>query len=76
MTRAKGDWTLGRSTQRIAIDVNALCREAFMKPARRIGFILAAMLMAISFAGASAIAQQDEAAVLNDRVVELYRAGK
>jgi hypothetical protein len=47
-----------------------------MKPAHRIGFILAAMLMAISFAGASAIAQQDEAAVLNDRVVELYRAGK
>jgi hypothetical protein len=37
-----------------------------MKSAHRISFILAAMLIAISFAGAPAIAQEDEAAVLNE----------
>ena len=47
-----------------------------MKPARRIGFILAATLMVISFAGPPAIAQQNEATALNERVVELTRAGK
>jgi hypothetical protein len=45
-----------------------------MKHARRIGFIMAATLTAC-FASAPAIAQQD-AAALNERVVELYRAGK
>jgi hypothetical protein len=47
-----------------------------MKPARRIGFILAAMLMVNSFAGVPAIAQQDEAAALSKKVEELYQAGK
>src|SRR5262249_48332810 len=48
----------------------------FMNSARRIGFILAAMLMVNSFAGAPAIAQQDEATALNKRVIELFQAGK
>jgi tetratricopeptide (TPR) repeat protein len=47
-----------------------------MKHARRIGFILAVMLMVISFACAPAIAQQDEAVALDRRVGELYQAGK
>jgi hypothetical protein len=47
-----------------------------MKPARRIGFILAAMLMVTSFVGVPAIAQQDEAAALDKRAGELYQAGK
>jgi hypothetical protein len=47
-----------------------------MKPARRIILFLAAMLMVNSFAGAPAIAQQDEAAALDKRAEELYRAGK
>jgi hypothetical protein len=47
-----------------------------MKHARRIGFILVAMLMVNAFADAPAIAQQDEVAALNEKVVELYRAGK
>jgi CHAT domain-containing protein/Tfp pilus assembly protein PilF len=46
------------------------------KHARRIGFILAAMLMVNSFAGAPAIAQQDEATALDKRVGELYQTGK
>jgi CHAT domain-containing protein len=47
-----------------------------MKSAHRFGFILAAMLMVNSFSGAPAIAQQDEAAALNQRVMELFQAGK
>jgi CHAT domain-containing protein/Tfp pilus assembly protein PilF len=47
-----------------------------MKHAHHIGFILATALMVNSFAGAPAIAQQDEAAALNERVVELSGAGK
>jgi hypothetical protein len=52
------------------------CRGFFMKHARQIGFILAAMLLVNSFAGAPAIAQQDEADALNKRAIELYQAGK
>jgi CHAT domain-containing protein/Tfp pilus assembly protein PilF len=48
----------------------------FMKSARVIGFILVAVLMVNCFAGAPAIAQQDEAATLSKRVLELYRGGK
>jgi CHAT domain-containing protein/Tfp pilus assembly protein PilF len=54
----------------------------FMNSARRIGFILAAMLMANSFAAVPAVAQQDEAAslreaiALNKRIGELSKAGK
>jgi CHAT domain-containing protein/tetratricopeptide (TPR) repeat protein len=47
-----------------------------MKHSRRIGFILAVMLVVNSFAGAPAIAQQDEAASLIKRAEELYRVGK
>jgi CHAT domain-containing protein/tetratricopeptide (TPR) repeat protein len=47
-----------------------------MNPARRAGFILAAMLMVISFAGAPATAQQGEANALDARMDELYRGGK
>jgi hypothetical protein len=47
-----------------------------MKSARRMGFILAATLVAVSCAGTLAMAQEDEAAALDKRVVELYRAGK
>jgi CHAT domain-containing protein len=47
-----------------------------MKSARLICFILAATLLVISFPGAPAIAQQDEAAALDKKVAELYRAGK
>jgi hypothetical protein len=47
-----------------------------MKLVRQIAFILAVLMMVISFAGAPAIAQQDEAAALTKRVEELYGAGK
>jgi tetratricopeptide (TPR) repeat protein len=47
-----------------------------MNPVCRIGFILAAMLLVVSFTGVPAIAQQDEAAALHKRVLELYQAGK
>jgi tetratricopeptide (TPR) repeat protein len=47
-----------------------------MKGARRIGFILAAVLLVISLVGARATAQRDEAAALNTRVGQLYQAGK
>jgi tetratricopeptide (TPR) repeat protein len=50
--------------------------ELFMKSARLIGFILAAMLLVICIAGAPAIAQQDEADALNKKAIELYQAGK
>jgi CHAT domain-containing protein/Tfp pilus assembly protein PilF len=46
-----------------------------MKSARRIGLILAAMLLAVSFTGAPGIAQQDELPALEKRVRELYQAG-
>jgi CHAT domain-containing protein/tetratricopeptide (TPR) repeat protein len=46
----------------------------FVKSTRRI--ILATVLMVFSFAGAPAIAQQDEAAALNRRIAELSQAGK
>jgi hypothetical protein len=39
--------------------------RGLLMSAHRIGFILAAMLMAISFAGVPASAQQDEAAALD-----------
>src|SRR5262245_31769633 len=54
----------------------AFLGRLFMKPARRIGFILAITLMVISFAGAPAIAQQDAATALDRKVQELYGAGK
>jgi hypothetical protein len=60
---------------REVIDANALRKGRFMKPARRAGFILAAMLMAVSFARAPAMAQQDEAGALDKRI-ELHQAGK
>jgi hypothetical protein len=41
-----------------------------MKSARLIGLILVLMLLVISFAGAPAIAQQDEATALDKRVGE------
>jgi hypothetical protein len=44
-------------------------RRPFIKDARRIGFILAAVLPVISFVGVPATAQQDEAAALNRRTV-------
>ncbi len=48
-----------------------------MNPTRGIGFILAATLIVTSFAGAPVLAQQeDEAAALSKRIVELYQAGK
>ena len=47
-----------------------------MTSAHHIGFILAPMLTVISLAGMPANAQQDEAAGLHQRVMELYRAGK
>jgi tetratricopeptide (TPR) repeat protein len=47
-----------------------------MKPAHRIVFMLAAMVMVICFASAPAIAQQEEADALNRRANELYQAGK
>jgi Tetratricopeptide repeat len=47
-----------------------------MKLVRQIAFILAVLMMVISFAGAPAIAQQDEAAALTKRVEELYGACK
>jgi CHAT domain-containing protein/Tfp pilus assembly protein PilF len=53
-----------------------IVRRLFMKTARRIGFILAALLTVISFTGAPAIAQEDEATALTRQVEELYRAGK
>jgi esterase/lipase superfamily enzyme/Tfp pilus assembly protein PilF len=47
-----------------------------MNSIRRIGLVVAAMLMVNSFSGAPAIAQQDEAAALNMRVEELFHAGR
>jgi CHAT domain-containing protein/Tfp pilus assembly protein PilF len=47
-----------------------------MKRARRIRFILTAMLLVVSFTGAPAIAQQDEVAALDKRVGQLSQAGK
>jgi tetratricopeptide (TPR) repeat protein len=47
-----------------------------VRQACRIGFILAAMLMMNSFAGVPAMAQQNRAPTLDNRVEELYRAGK
>jgi tetratricopeptide (TPR) repeat protein len=47
-----------------------------MEHARQIGFILAAMLLVNSLAGAPAIAQHDEAAALDKRIKELYQTGK
>ena len=46
-----------------------------MKPVRSFGFILAAMLVT-SFISAPAVAQEDQAAALDKRYMELYRAGK
>jgi tetratricopeptide (TPR) repeat protein len=46
-----------------------------MKPVRCFGFILAAMLVT-SFISAPAVAQEDQAAALDKRYMELYRAGK
>jgi tetratricopeptide (TPR) repeat protein len=46
-----------------------------MKPVRCFGFILAAMLVT-SFISAPAVAQEDQAAALDKRYMEPYRAGK
>jgi hypothetical protein len=58
-----------------ASSVHAL-RRLFMKPLRRIAFMLATILMVTAFANAPAIAQQDDAAALDKRVAELRRVGK
>jgi hypothetical protein len=47
-----------------------------MNPARRIGFIPAALLLVNSLMCVPAIAQQDEAVALDKGVLELYQAGK
>jgi hypothetical protein len=47
-----------------------------MKSARLFGFILAAMLLVSAFVRDPALAQLDEAAALDKRVIELYQAGK
>ena len=47
-----------------------------MNPARRIGFIPAALLLINSSTCVPAIAQQDEAVALDKEVLELYQAGK
>jgi tetratricopeptide (TPR) repeat protein len=68
----RAEWGIG---SREAVDATH-CWGLFVKQACRIGFILAAMLMVNSFAGAPAMAQQNEAAALDNRVEALYRAGK
>jgi hypothetical protein len=55
---------------------SAYCWGLFMKSARLIGVILAAMLLLISFVGVPAVAQQDEGGALTKKVAELYQAGK
>ena len=47
-----------------------------MKSARRFALIVSLMLVANIFVSVPTFAQQDEAAALSARVVELYRAGK
>jgi hypothetical protein len=47
-----------------------------MRPAHCIGLILAGVLLVNSFVGAPAMAQQDEAAVVSKRALELHQAGK
>src|ERR1700752_2511868 len=51
-------------------------RRLFMKPVRCFGLILAATLMVPSFVSAPAFAQGDQAAALDKRYMEVYRAGK
>jgi tetratricopeptide (TPR) repeat protein len=48
----------------------------FVKSARHVCFIVAAMLVVISPGCPPAMAQQDEAAALNKRLTELYQAGR
>ena len=47
-----------------------------MNPIKRLGLIIAVALTMDAFVIASAFPQQNEAAALNEKVSELYRAGK